>query len=227
MVEVTITTTADSSTPLKTGDYTLELRTADQKAEQTFNVVGGVTSLTIAPPQETPQIGGQLTLSATALDAAGMPAPDGTSIEWSAEDSGATTALVALTEASIITDGEASGRFFVVGEGTSIVTATADGVRDIELVTVAGGGAGAAGAAGAAPDLSGDLSTTDTDTVSVWFGGELLISTILNGLSDTDITSIRVWSSPNWIFYGVNNGMLIPGSIDITVPTGSVLWLGR
>ena len=227
VVEVTITTTADSSTPLKTGDYTLELRTADQKAEQTFNVVGGVTSLTIAPPQETPQIGGQLTLSATALDAAGMPAPDGTSIEWSAEDSGATTALVALTEASIITDGEASGRFFVVGEGTSIVTATADGVRDIELVTVAGGGAGAAGAAGAAPDLSGEFSTTDTDTVSVWFGGETLVSTLLNGLSEAGITTIRVWSSPNWIFYGVADGMLIPGSIDITVPTGSVLWLGR
>ena len=226
-VEVTITTTADSLTPLKTGDYTLELRTADQKAEQTFSVVGGVASMAIAAPQEAPQIGGQLTLSVTALDAAGMPAPDGTSIDWSASDGGPTTALVALTESSSTTDGEATGRFFVVGEGTAIVTATADGVRDIELVTVAGDGAAAAGAAGAAADLSGDLSTTDTDTVSVWFGGEMLVSTILNGLSGTGVTSIRVWSSPNWIFYGVADGMLIPGSTDITVTTGSVLWLGR
>ena len=226
-VEVTITATADSAAPLKTGDYTLELRTANQKAEQTFNVVGGVSAVSIAAPQDMPQVGGQLTLSATALDAAGMPAPDGTSIEWSAADSGPSTALVALTEASITTDGEATGRFFVVGEGTSIVTATADGVRDIELVTVGGDGAGAAGAAGAATDLSGELSTTDTDTVSVWFGGETLVSTLLDGLSGAGITTIRVWSSPNWIFYGVADGMLIPGSTDISVSTGAVLWLGR
>ena len=225
-VQVTITATAASTAPLKTGDYTLELRTANHKAEQSFSVVGGVDSISIAAPEEAPEIGGQLVLKATVRDAAGMPAADGTSIDWSASNSGSATALVSLTQDSTTTGGEATGRFYVVGAGDSVVTATADGVRDVELVTVPGDESESGDGASAAPDLSGSFSTASMDSFTVWLGEETLVSAILAGRNGA--SSVRVWNNVRWLFYGVSpTGQLVPGSTDFQVPYGGVLWLSE
>ena len=221
-VAAAISVTADAASPLAVGDYRLELRTAGITTSRAFTVVGGADSITIAPPETAPVIGEPLTLTAAVRDAAGVPVSDGTPMSWEATTIGDSVALVAATPRSTTEGGVATATFYTVNAGAAVVTATADGLTAVRRVSVSpnvspgmspGASASAAGLSSAAPNA-----------YAVWLGTDnTLASSILDSLSG--IATVRYWLNGRWLFYGVVDGSLVPGSRDAPIPTGAVLWL--
>ena len=230
-VTAAISVTASAASPLAVGDYTLELRTAGITTSRAFTVVGGADSITIAPPETAPVIGEPLTLTADVRDAAGVAVSDGTPVTWEATTIGDLVALVVATPRSTTEGGVATATFYTVNAGAAVVTATADGLTAVRRVDVLSPNVSSGTSPGVSPDASASaaasaagLSSAVPNAYAVWLGaGDTLASSILASLSG--IATIRYWLNGRWLFYGVADGSLVPGSRDAPIPTGAVLWL--
>lgn len=245
-VEAVITTTATAAAPLTPGEYTLELRTDNKTASQTFTIVGPVRSVALGDPQGDLQVNGRITLTATIRDAEDALVPDGTPVEWNSLNAGETTVLVQLRADRATTHGAATAQFWAVNPGTATITARADNIADLAWVRIpttpaTGGAAGAAGsgAAGTGADGSADgsaaggagaaatappLSSTLPGAFSVYLGSEpIRVSALLPQLEG--VNQISIWKDDRWLRYGERNGLLRRGSVDFPIAQGDVIWL--
>ena len=218
--QIELDVNALAATALKSGEYTIELRTGGKTATQTFTVSGGAANLAISEPDGDLNIDGSFTLTATVTDADGVAVPDGTTLVFEAKPIGAIPVLVNLSRDSMTKDGQASATYLVIGEGRGYVTATSGAANGVTLITTT--------AAPTAPANPADsLSTRRVNSFNTWLGeGTTTASALLEGLAN-GIDSILLWSNGAWLRYGLSDGREIPGSMDFEVRRGAILWLGN
>ena len=226
-VTATIRATAEPGAPLAAGEYTLELRTAGQRARRTFTVVGPAAAIALSGPEGALQISEVASFTATVRDADGSPVPDGTRVRWSEEAQAARrTVLVQLEAETRTTEGKATASYLPVSSGSAVVAASAGDAREVALVEVAAASAAAASvsAMAALAPVEG-LSEREPGSLTAWLGeGRTSASALLDGLEGVD--SILLWQYGRWLRYGRSEGRVIPGSIDFVVTAGAILWLG-
>ena len=211
---------APASAKLKSGEYTVELRTGGKTATQTFTVSGGAANVAISEPDGDLTVNGRFTLTATVTDADGVAVPDGTTISFDDKPTGTIPVLVNLSRDSMTKDGQATATYVVISAGRGYVTATSGIANGVTLITTT--------AAPTAPANPADsLSTRRVNAFSTWTGtGTTTASALLTGL-DNGIDTILLWSNGAWLRYGISDGRKIPGSMDFEVRRGAILWLGN
>ena len=209
-----------ASAKLKSGEYTVELRTGGKTATQTFTVSGGAANIAISEPDGELTVNGQFTITATITDADGVAVPDGTALSFEDNPTGTTPVLVNLSRDSMTKDGQATATYVVISAGRGYVTATSGIANGVTLITTT--------AAPTAPANPADsLSTRRVNAFSTWTGtGTTTASALLTGL-DNGIDTILLWSNGAWLRYGISDGRKIPGSMDFEVRRGAILWLGN
>lgn len=227
LFQVKIDVDAAASSPLKGGEYTVEVTAGGKSGTAKFNVSGGpaATGFDLMGPEGRQAVGTQFTVEATINDSEGNPVPDGTSVTWVAprttSGAGRATLVVSTNEVNRTKDGKASNTYLVVGAGSVVIRATAGAGAD--AVSVQLGGA----APTAEPANPADaLSSRNPDAYTTWRGeGRTSAADLLAGLDN--ISSVLLWLNGEWLRYGVVDGVEIPGSRDFTVNPGQVLWLSR
>lgn len=227
-LQAKVTVLAAEDSPLKTGMWTLELSADGLTAKQTFIVGEKAASLTLGEPQGTLDLGEQVTLTATVLDAKDNPVPDGTPVEWSATDIGTTAVMVRLSADAATTGGKASARWLVLSAGRATVRADAGGnATDLRLLDIA-----AAIAAGIEPyGPADDLSNGGQPGFNTWSGegsasGSTTAAALLDDLEGAN--GILLWAgAAGWLRYARSDGQIIPGSFDFHVTGGAILWLAE
>lgn len=227
-LQAKVTVLAAEDSPLKTGMWTLELSADGLTAKQTFIVGEKAASLTLGEPQGTLDLGEQVTLTATVLDAKDNLVPDGTPVEWTATDIGTTAVMVRLSADAVTTGGKASARWLVLSDGRATVRADAGGnATDLRLLDIA-----AAIAAGTEPyGPADDLSNGGQPGFNTWSGegsasGSTTASALLDDLEGAN--GILLWAgAAGWLRYARSDGQIIPGSFDFHVTGGAILWLAE
>ena len=213
------------ATPLKSGEYTIELRAGGKTTTQTFTVSGGPANVAISEPDGELTVNGQFTITATLTDADGVAVPDGTPLSFEAKPAGTTPVLVNLSRGSSTKDGQASATYLVITAGRGYITVTSGTASNAALITTT---AAAAPATPTAPTNPADsLSTTRANAFTTWLGeGTTTASELLESL-DNGIDTILLWSNGQWLRYGLADGREIPGSFNFKVAPGAILWLGN
>ena len=227
LFQVKIDVDATASSPLKGGEYTVEVTAGGKTGTAKFNVSGGPAAdgFALSGPEGRQAVGEQFTIEATVNDSEGNPVPDNTEVNWinpqTTSGAGRATLVVSVSQDERTKDGKASNTYLVVGAGSVVIRATAGAGAD--AVSVQLGGA----APTAEPVNPADaLSSRNPDDFTNWLGtGRTSASALLNGLDG--ISSILLWLNGEWLRYGVVDGREIPGSQNFTVNPGSVLWLSR
>ena len=223
-VEATISVTAEAASPLKAGEYTLELRTAGNTATRTFTIVGEAASVALGEPQGSLELDGTVSFTATVRDAAGALVSDGTPVVWSALSTSESPVLVQLSADTSTRDGAATATYLAVNAGTAIVAAESGDGREVRVMTIAA--APVAVGAAATPDLSESLSNRGRLGFAAWLGERATsASALLDSLSE--VNSLVLWQDGRWQRYGRHEGRIIPGSYDFQIPRGAIIWLDR
>lgn len=209
---------------LANGEYTLFVRAGRLTAEQTFTVSGAAAALTLSEPSEAPALNGQFSVTATVVDAAGDPVPDGTEVDWEARTLvvlGDATTLVQTAADTRTTQGKASSTWLVVGSGNASLRATADGVTELLVVNVPNP---AAAAARQPASLIDSLSATTPGAPASWLAATTVMAADLLPALD-GVNTLLLWQYGTWLRYAVVDGRVVPGSYNFQVRQGDVLWL--
>ena len=216
-----VTILAAKTTPLATGEYTLELSVGaganKLTATQTFNVAGGAAEVTLsADPSGEVEQGASIIVTARVADASGAPSPDGTPVTFSEGASGVNAVLVLLSQSRQLTvGGEASITLRAVGRGRAWVRATADEASNLEVLTVA---------APPPPPLDDAIAALAVDTYSIWTDPRPTSAAELYDALE-GVAQLSKWDGIEWLRYGETNGLLNSGSVDFVIRRGEVLWL--
>ena len=216
-----------SALALKPGEYTLTVSSGSLKAERTFIVVGGASSLELALTPAEATVAGEAVVAAAALqDADGNPVADGTSVTFMVSSSGsAAVAVLDVTEAAT-KGGEASVSLTVVGPGRAVVrakTASAAGgslLKSAVLVSRVGGEADGGG------DPLACLSELNGFAVWTCAGGSTA-SEIFELVSSRGASAIHLWNGSIWVRYSMVDGAMVPGSRDFPVGRNDVLYISN
>ena len=212
---------AGAAAPLAAGEYTLELSVGSGSgrlsATQTLVVTGGAAAVALsADPVGDLEAGDSVTLTAMVSDASGAPVPDGTPVTFSEQSTGANVALVLISQSEQRTrNGQASATLRAVGVGGAYVTAKADEVSDLRLITVA-------------PPPPPSLEDAIADLTIGGFGTWTIARTTTAAeLYDAleGVAQLSKWDGAEWLSYGETDGLLNSGSVDFSIVRGDVLWL--
>ena len=220
--------------PLAPGRYTVLAEYGELLAEVHFYIAG---------PPETAQLrvdantsyyvpGSVLTVTATVLDANDAIVPDGQEVAFTVEGELEVRNVASYTDKTT-TSGKASARYIITGrEGTATFSARAgeasssvlvelgafppsfDSVASAEPEPEPEPATGKAGLSSTAPGLSRWTSTAETTASALY--AELAPDGLLN---------LWMQAQPTWLFYGLDNGALVPGSVDFTIHQGAILYL--
>ena len=218
-LQARISVGAAAASPLKTGEYTLEIRAGGLRDSVTFTVAGEAANIEVVSSESEYRPNDQFTLTATVTNADGSTVPDGTEVTFTVGSEVAGQAkIVQLRGPSGTKNGEASARYVVIAEGRAWVTVTAGNGNGIWIDTV-GQAAAPPAAADPAEQLSGKAGLQ-----SYLGDADVSASTLLEALGN--VTAIRLYRAGVWVLYGSVDGRPIPGSEDFTVSRGNVLWIG-
>ncbi len=218
-LQARISVGAAEASPLKTGEYTLEIRAGGLRDSVTFTVAGEAANIEVVSSESEYRPNDQFTLTATVTNADGSTVPDGTMVAFTVGSEVAGQAkIVQLRGPSGTKNGEASARYVVIAEGRAWVTVTAGNGNGIWIDTV-GQAAAPPAAADPAEQLSGKAGLQ-----SYLGDADVSASTLLEALGN--VTAIRLYRAGVWVLYGSVDGRPIPGSEDFTVSRGNVLWIG-
>ncbi len=218
-LQARISVGAAEASPLKTGEYTLEIRAGGLRDSVTFTVAGEAANIEVVSSESEYRPNDQFTLTATVTNADGSTVPDGTEVTFTVGSEVAGQAkIVQLRGPSGTKNGEASARYVVIAEGRAWVTVTAGQGNGIWIDTV-GQAAAPPAAADPAEQLSGKAGLQ-----SYLGDADVSASTLLEALGN--VTAIRLYRAGVWVLYGSVDGRPIPGSEDFTVTRGNVLWIG-
>ena len=218
-LQARISVGAAAASPLKTGEYTLEIRAGGLRDSVTFTVAGEAANIAVVSSESDYRPNDQFTLTATVTNADGSTVPDGTPVTFTVGSEVAGQAkIVQLRGPSGTKNGEATARYVVIAEGRAWVTVTAGQGNGIWIDTV-GQAAAPPAAADPAEQLSGKAGLQ-----SYLGDADVTASTLLEALGN--VTAIRLYRAGVWVLYGSVDGRPIPGSEDFTVTRGNVLWIG-
>ena len=220
---VKLVSLGSATSPLKTGEYTLSVTAGTKSTTQKFMVAGDAATVTLSEPEGELAIYSTLTLTVTANDADGNPVPDGTVVTWpELQNVGSQGSVVRSNVGGTTKDGQATGTFLVVGEGTTVITASVNGKSGVRVIRVAA----EAPAEEAAPADPADGLSVRAPGFASWIGSDdSSAEDLLNAL--TGFGQVSLWQNGQWLRYGVADGQEIPGSYNFDIRTGDILWLSR
>ena len=221
-LQILIDVDAAQSSPLPTGEYTLELRAGSIVATRPFQVVGDTASLTLSEPQGSRALGGRITFTAALTDADGATVADGTPVVWQESSTTPNVVLVQLVADSRTTDGEASATYLVIGSGAGVVRATSGDASDVRAIF----DLGAPPELDTSPNPAALLSSRAAGGIATWLGsGITTAAELLAGLNG--VAAISLWRDGGWLSYRRSNGAPPAESVDFTVRPGDILRLHR
>ncbi len=201
--------------PLANGEYTLSLRAGALSAEQTVRVSGGVAAVALSPAGLEAALDSDFTVTATLTDAEGDPVPDGTPVEWGEVSVVGSAGIVQRSAERVTGGGAASATWRAVSPGRVTVTAAANGLTAVALVTVP---------APPQPTAAELLSSGAPNTFAIWNGRSAIRAAAL--LPELEgVTTLSIWRTGRWYRYGVDRGQLVEGSQNFQILPGNLLWL--
>ena len=222
--QIELDVNAPPATPLKSGEYTIELRTGGKTTTQTFTASGGAANIAISEPDGELTVNGSFTVTATLTDATGAAVPDGTTLSFVARPTGTIPVLVNLSQDSTTTDGQATATYLVISKGRGYITVNSGTASNAALITTT---AAASTTPTEPTNPAESLSSTRVNAFSTWIGtGTTTASALLAGI-DNGVDTILIWVNGAWLRYGLSEGREIPGSMDFEVRRGAILWLGN
>ena len=214
-----------AATALKTGEYTLKLKSGSVEDTAAFTVVGKADSVELMADDNAPSSVGQaITVTATVTDADGNPVADGTVVTFTSRDTTADddSVLVFTSSSGTTKGGEAQAMLVAVGPGSSVVTATADGKVAVAVIT------SSAGAADPVAEEASVSCLSNLSGFSTWScGAESSASEIFGLVSDRDATALHLWNGSAWVRYSVVEGTVVPGSSDFMVTQYDTLYISN
>lgn len=230
MVTLTVTAADGAGTRLTPGVYTFEASIGSAstlKDTAQFTVVGpaaddGVT-LTADPPRPAGRLT-DVTLTVSVNDAAGNPVADGTDVSIALSPAGGGTASLhdpTRGETLKTKNGMVSRNVVVVTGGTTVVTATAGGKVDTELITASAQAVGETHDITGLTRLSGFSGWTPTNDTTA---GQLFAS-----LETRGVGILWKWdpASESWSRYAETDGQPLPGANDnFAIARGDILYIG-
>lgn len=247
--QVRIEVNRASTSPLTSGEYTIEVRAGSLTGRQTFVVAGAPAAVALTAPAEELAVGGQITVTASLTDAAGAAVPNGTAVEWSSTPTSALVVLVELNRENTTTDGQASATYLVVTPGSVVVRAGANcaaqaadesasaaaaarartsqcAVSDVQLLSVPYP-AGTEPTPPPPPGLAADLGSPPGLGYNTWLGDEPITAAEL--VADLlGINSVLFWRFDGvWLRYSEVAGIPVPGSTNFAISPGAVILLAR
>ena len=203
--------------PLANGEYTLSLRAGALSAEQTVRVSGGVAAVALSPAGLEAALDSDFTVTATLTDAQGDPVPDGTPVEWGEVSVVGSAGIIQRSADRVTTGGSASATWLAANPGRVTVTAVANGLTAVALVTVP---------APPQPTAAELLSSTAPNTFAIWNGRSAIRAAAL--LPELEgVTTLSIWRTGRWFRYGVDRGQLVEGSQNFQILPGNLLWLSN
>ena len=203
--------------PLANGEYTLSLRVGELSAEQTVRVSGGVAAVALSPAGLEAALDSDFTVTATLTDAEGDPVPDGTPVEWGEVSVVGSAGIVQRSAERVTGGGAASATWRAVSPGRVTVTAAANGLTAVALITVP---------APPQPTAAELLSSGAPNTFAIWNGRSAIrAAALLPELAAEGVATISIWRTGRWYRYGVDRGQLVEGSQNFQILPGNLLWL--
>ena len=224
---ITVTNVSGDSaaTALKTGEYTLKLKSGSVEDTATFTVVGKADSVELMADDNAPSSVGQaITITATVTDADGEPVADGTVVTFTSRDTTADddSVLVFTSSSGTTKGGEAQAMLVAVGPGSSVVTATADGKVAVAVIT------SSAGAADPVAEEASVSCLSNLSGFSTWSCGvDSSASEIFDLLIGRGKTALHLWNGSAWVRYSVVDGTMVPGSSDFMVAENDILYISN
>ena len=219
--------------------------------EVTFNVTGPLDSLTAEADPVTVVEDGEFTVTATLLDANGLPVADGK--KDVAADTSATPPVVAVdnsaddvtfeviggdlnvfgqdsdpgsrgqTVTKEVEAGEASATFYITGDSGKAIVLVRAGTKTARVTVATDDAAEEEAPAEVSLDCLSSLSGFSTYTCGV----DSSASELFGLVSGRGATAIHLWNGSSWVRYSVVDGAAVPGSSDFAVTENDILYISN
>ena len=227
--KLTLTALTEELTPLKSGTYTIRINsTGGLVANGEFEVVGRANGVDLSVDTSTPSAVGEIVTATATVTAGGQPVPNGTVVTFAASDvtGDRDSVLVAVGGGAVqrAIGGVAEATFVAVGNGRSVISATAHRTTDVEVI------ASTAGATDdAMPEEEASVAClSNLNGFATWACGvESSASEIFGLVSGRGATALHLWNGSAWVRYSVVDGTMVPGSSDFMVAENDILYISN
>ena len=228
--KLTLTALTEELTPLKSGTYTIRINsTGGLVANGEFEVVGRANGVDLSVDTSTPSAVGEIVTATATVTAGGQPVPNGTVVTFAASDvtGDRDSVLVAVGGGAVqrAIGGVAEATFVAVGNGRSVISATAHRTTDVEVIASTAG----AVEAEAMPEEEASVAClSNLNGFATWACGvESSASEIFGLVSGRGATALHLWNGSAWVRYSVVDGTMVPGSSDFMVAENDILYISN
>ena len=227
-VKVTNRSGNNADTALKVGEYTVKVTSGSINESAMFMVVGGADALSIEADNMAPsEIAEHVVVTAT-VNSGDQPVADGTVVTFRSRDTtgDSDSVLVATTSETPGTKGGvATATYVVIGAGSAVVTATADGQVDVVVVESTAGMVEPE----AMPEEEASVSClSELSGFATWSCGVSAdASEIFEMVSARGVSAIHLWNGSTWVRYSVVDDAMVPGSSDFMVTENDILYISN
>ena len=216
------------TSPLDTGEYTMTVTQGTKRASVDFTVVGMGDNLELDVSNTAPTTVGDNVQVTAMVSSDGMPVADGTKVTFKSRDTvGDSDSVLFLTTEETVTTkgGEAEATFVVIGPGSAVITAAADGDVRVEVVTSTAG----APEPEAMPEEEASVSClSELSGFATWSCGVSAdASEIFEMVSARGVSAIHLWNGSTWVRYSVVDDAMVPGSSDFMVTENDILYISN
>ena len=247
--QIEIVITASASQPLASGAYTARVTgTGISRTDVGFAVGGPAETLSLAIPDALPNLAQTFTATVSVVDKAGVPVADGTWVQFSTAATGGGNPSAVVTspaEADVDHDndadtatvkqrraqtknGEASANITIVGNGISVLTASANNKQDSEPLDTRAAAAVSAEPAGPVLVYNTQSGQATTSSWATYRGAAATTADELIGHAEAPATAsiVWLWNGVEWIRYGEVDGNPLPGSQPFFILPDDTIWFG-
>ena len=227
--KLTLTSLNSELTPLKSGTYTIRINsTGGLVANGEFEVVGRADGVDLSVDNSAPSAVGEIITATATVTSGGQPVPNGTVVTFAASDvAGDGDSVLVAVGGGVVQrafGGVASANFVAVGNGRSVISATAHRTTDVEVI------ASTAGASDEAmPEEEASVAClSNLNGFATWACGvESSASEIFGLVSGRGATALHLWNGSAWVRYSVVDGTMVPGSSDFMVTKSDILYISN
>ena len=228
VIKVTNRSGNDADTALKVGEYTVKVTSGSIDDSAMFMVVGGADELNIVADNLAPsEIAERVVVTAT-VRSGDQPVADGTVVTFMSRDTTGDSDSVlvpTMSETPGTKDGVATATYVVIGAGSAVVTATADGQVGVVVVEST---AGMVEPEAMPEEEVGVGCLSNLSGFSTWSCGvESSASEIFGLVSARGVTAIHLHNGTAWVRYSVVDGAMVPGSSDFMVTENDILYISN
>ena len=226
---ILLTSQGGASNPLAKGEYTLKVTSGASSVETMFLVADEAETIDIEVDEPAPDTVGQvITATITVTDENGVNVADDTVLTVLASDvaAGSDRVLVRTSSETVKTKaGVAEATFAVVGNGSSVITASVGGASGVKVIISTAG----AVEPEAMPEEEASVAClSNLAGFTTWSCGvESSASEIFELVSGRGATALHLWNGSAWVRYSVVDGAMVPGSSDFMVTQYDNLYISN